>query len=190
MNSKMQVYSGSKCAYLPKMMTLHEQCIRVLKNNIDSIFEVGGVPYSVLEPVLERCTPDQLDRIEEYNHVLIEETDQLWKVHCHRDFKDERPKSTSHGGRCTCGFRMHESSGCQSSQRTSDLHTPISPKADKQKWLLSTLWPSHLVMFEGGRRNLEQEEQLCLKKSGKTSAPLWFCLLRERALGQEAIHFV
>ncbi|XP_058160112.1 elongin-A isoform X1 [Dasypus novemcinctus] len=92
MNSKMQVYSGSKCAYLPKMMTLHQQCIRVLKNNIDSIFEVGGVPYSVLEPVLERCTPDQLYRIEEYNHVLIEETDQLWKIHCHRDFKDERPE--------------------------------------------------------------------------------------------------
>lgn len=92
MNSKMQVYSGSKCAYLPKMMTLHQQCIRVLKNNIDSIYEVGGVPYSVLEPVLERCTPDQLYRIEEYNHVLIEETDQLWKVHCHRDFKEERPE--------------------------------------------------------------------------------------------------
>ncbi|KAL6033945.1 hypothetical protein STEG23_025282 [Scotinomys teguina] len=92
MNSKMQVYSGSKCAYLPKMMTLHQQCIRVLKNNIDSIFEVGGVPYSVLEPVLERCTPDQLYRIEECNHVLIEETDQLWKVHCHRDFKEERPE--------------------------------------------------------------------------------------------------
>lgn len=92
MNSKMQVYSGSKCAYLPKMMTLHQQCIRVLKNNIDSIFEVGGVPYSVLEPVLERCTPNQLYRIEEYNHVLIEETDQLWKIHCHRDFKEERPE--------------------------------------------------------------------------------------------------
>uniref|UniRef100_A0A8C2YP92 Elongin-A n=2 Tax=Chinchilla lanigera TaxID=34839 RepID=A0A8C2YP92_CHILA len=92
MNSKMQVYSGSKCAYLPRMMTLHQQCIRVLKNNIDSIYEVGGVPYSVLEPVLERCTPEQLYRIEEYNHVLIEETDQLWKVHCHRDFKEERPE--------------------------------------------------------------------------------------------------
>lgn len=35
LNSKMQVYSGSKTAYLPKMMTLHEQCIRVLSNNID-----------------------------------------------------------------------------------------------------------------------------------------------------------
>ncbi|XP_019521538.1 PREDICTED: transcription elongation factor B polypeptide 3-like [Hipposideros armiger] len=92
MNSKMQVYSGSKRAYLPKMMTLRQQCIRVLKNNIDSIFEVGGVPYSVLEPVLERCTPDQLYRIEEYNHVLIEYTDQLWKIHCHRDFKEERPE--------------------------------------------------------------------------------------------------
>lgn len=34
-NSKMVVYSGSKTAYLPKMMTLYEQCIRVLQNNID-----------------------------------------------------------------------------------------------------------------------------------------------------------
>ncbi|XP_006883723.1 PREDICTED: transcription elongation factor B polypeptide 3 [Elephantulus edwardii] len=92
MNSKMQVYSGSKCAYLPKMMTLQQQCIRVLKNNIDSIFEVGGVPYHLLEPVLERCTPSQLYRIEECNHVLIEDTDQLWKIHCHRDFKEERPE--------------------------------------------------------------------------------------------------
>lgn len=35
LNSKMQVYSGSKSAYLPKMMSLYEQCIRVLNNNID-----------------------------------------------------------------------------------------------------------------------------------------------------------
>uniref|UniRef100_A0A3B1JWT2 Elongin A n=1 Tax=Astyanax mexicanus TaxID=7994 RepID=A0A3B1JWT2_ASTMX len=34
-NSKMVVYSGSKTSYLPKMMTLYEQCIRVLQNNID-----------------------------------------------------------------------------------------------------------------------------------------------------------
>lgn len=41
---------------------------------------------------------------------------------------------------------------------------------------------------------MEQEEQLCLKKLGKISVPLWFCLLRERARRQvprqEAIHFV
>ncbi|KAM8976038.1 elongin-A isoform 1-T1 [Pelodytes ibericus] len=91
-NSKMQVYSGSKTAYLPKMMSLYQQCIRVLANNIDSIYEVGGVPFSVLEPVLEKCTPDQLYRIEECNHVLIEDTDRLWLNHCQRDFKSEKPE--------------------------------------------------------------------------------------------------
>uniref|UniRef100_A0A7N4NMB9 Elongin-A n=1 Tax=Sarcophilus harrisii TaxID=9305 RepID=A0A7N4NMB9_SARHA len=91
MNSKMRVYSGSKSACLPKMMSLYDQCIRVLINNIDSIYEVGSVPYSVLKPVLEKCTPEQLYRIEEYNHGLIEETDQLWKIHCRRDFKTEQP---------------------------------------------------------------------------------------------------
>lgn len=35
LNSKMQVYSGSKPACLSKMLTLYEQCIRVLQNNID-----------------------------------------------------------------------------------------------------------------------------------------------------------
>ncbi|KAK2518648.1 elongin-a-like [Columba guinea] len=92
LNSKMQVYSGSKTAYLPKMMSLYQQCIRVLSNNIDSIYELGGVPFAVLEPVLERCTPEQLYRIEECNHVLIEDTDQLWHNHCLRDFKNEKPE--------------------------------------------------------------------------------------------------
>nr|XP_057903896.1 elongin-A isoform X2 [Doryrhamphus excisus] len=40
-NSKMVVYSGSKTSYLPRMMTLYEQCIRVLQNNIDC--EWGGL---------------------------------------------------------------------------------------------------------------------------------------------------
>ncbi|XP_063311624.1 elongin-A [Pelobates fuscus] len=92
LNSKMQVYSGSKTAYLPKMMSLYQQCIRVLANNIDSIYEVGGVPYSVLEPVLEKCTPEQLYRIEEHNHVLTEDTDRLWMNHCQRDFKKDNPE--------------------------------------------------------------------------------------------------
>ncbi|XP_069478490.1 elongin-A [Ambystoma mexicanum] len=91
LNSKMQVYSGSKTTYLPKMMSLYEQCIRVLANNIDLIDEVGGVPFTLLEPVLEKCTPAQLYRIEECNHVLIEDTDRLWMGHCKRDFKKDEP---------------------------------------------------------------------------------------------------
>ncbi|KAL0962439.1 hypothetical protein UPYG_G00340030 [Umbra pygmaea] len=88
-NSKMSVYSGSKTSYLPKMMSLYEQCIRVLQNNIDSIDEVGGVPFEILEPVLERCTPEQLYRIEQCNQCFTEESDELWHRHCQRDFKRE-----------------------------------------------------------------------------------------------------
>ncbi|XP_063297194.1 elongin-A-like [Pelobates fuscus] len=87
LNSKMLVYSGSKTIYLPKMLTLYAQCIRVLQNNIDSIQEVGGVPFGILMPVLERCTPEQLSHIEECNPTFIEDSGHLWKKHCQRDFK-------------------------------------------------------------------------------------------------------
>ncbi|KAF1568444.1 Elongin-A, partial [Eudyptes schlegeli] len=89
LNSKMQVYSGSKTVCLSKMLTLYEQCIRVLQNNIDSLHEVGGMPFEILEPVLTRCTPEQLFRIEECNPTFTEESDHLWKKHCQRDFKNE-----------------------------------------------------------------------------------------------------
>ncbi|KAL7890443.1 hypothetical protein AOLI_G00027010 [Acnodon oligacanthus] len=88
LNRKMQVYSGSKVVYLPTMMTLYQQCIRTLQNNIDSLYEIGGVPFEILEPVLERCTPEQLLRIEECNPVYVGVTDHLWERHCHRDFRN------------------------------------------------------------------------------------------------------
>uniref|UniRef100_A0A4X2LGF9 TFIIS N-terminal domain-containing protein n=1 Tax=Vombatus ursinus TaxID=29139 RepID=A0A4X2LGF9_VOMUR len=92
MNSKMQVYSGPKSVHQYKVMSLHQQCIRVLNNNLDSIFNFGNVPYTLLEPVLEKCTPKQLRRIEGYNHVLLGKTDKLWKIHCNRDFNKEQPR--------------------------------------------------------------------------------------------------
>ncbi|XP_075719791.1 elongin-A-like [Rhinoderma darwinii] len=90
LNSKMLVYSGSKIIYLPKMLSLYEQCIRILQNNIDSIQEVGGVPFEILKPVLDRCTPEQLNRIEDCNPVFMEDSGNLWKKHCGRDFKGHR----------------------------------------------------------------------------------------------------
>lgn len=91
-NSKTPVYSGSKGAGLRKMMTLRQQCIRVLRNNISLLCRMGRVQYSVLEPILESCTPEQLHRLEKYNPALVGETDQLWKMHCQRKFKKERPE--------------------------------------------------------------------------------------------------
>ncbi|XP_072354683.1 elongin A, like isoform X1 [Scyliorhinus torazame] len=92
LNCKMQVYSGSKTTNILKMMSLYEQCIRVLQNNIDSIHEVGGVPFEIIEPVLERCTSEQLCRIEECNPSFIEQTDHFWMKHCKKDFKSEEPQ--------------------------------------------------------------------------------------------------
>ncbi|KAM4730320.1 elongin A, like [Anableps anableps] len=88
LNRKMQVYSGAKTLFLPTMMSLYQQCIRTLQNNLNLLYETGGVPFELLEPVLERCTPEQLLRIEEYNPMYIGVTDHLWGKHCQRDFKD------------------------------------------------------------------------------------------------------
>ncbi|XP_051880344.1 elongin A, like isoform X2 [Pristis pectinata] len=92
LNCKMQVYSGCKTTNILKMMSLYEQCIRVLQNNIDSIHEVGGVPFEIIEPVLDRCTSEQLCRIEDCNPSFIEQTDHLWMKHCKKDFKSEQPQ--------------------------------------------------------------------------------------------------
>ncbi|XP_061693968.1 elongin A, like [Syngnathoides biaculeatus] len=90
LNKKMAVYSGSKTVFLPAMMSLYQQCIRTLQNNINLLYETGGVPFEILEPVLERCTPQQLLRIEECNPVYVGVTDHLWGKHCHKDFKDAK----------------------------------------------------------------------------------------------------
>ncbi|XP_069742083.1 elongin A, like isoform X1 [Narcine bancroftii] len=92
LNCKMQVYSGCKTTNILKMMSLYEQCIRVLQNNIDSIHEVGGVPFEIIEPVLDRCTSEQLCRIEDCNPSFMEQTNHLWMKHCKKDFKTEQPQ--------------------------------------------------------------------------------------------------
>uniref|UniRef100_A0A2I3GX18 Elongin-A n=1 Tax=Nomascus leucogenys TaxID=61853 RepID=A0A2I3GX18_NOMLE len=98
-NAKMQVYSGSRPACQLQVLTLRQQCLRVLRNNPDALGDVGGVPYSVLEPVLEGWTPDQLYRREKDNHALARETDELWRIHCLHDFKEEKPQEHES---CTC----------------------------------------------------------------------------------------
>lgn len=50
----------------------------------------GGVPYSILKPVLERATPDQLFTLENHNPYLIEDTDELWRLHCGKEFRPKR----------------------------------------------------------------------------------------------------
>ncbi|XP_076361803.1 uncharacterized protein LOC143252880 isoform X2 [Tachypleus tridentatus] len=85
------VYSGRKAVYLPEVPTLYEACIRVLIDNMEGLAVTGGVPYELLKPVLERCSPTQLYMLEDYNPYLLENTDELWEVHCKRDFRGRNP---------------------------------------------------------------------------------------------------
>lgn len=50
----------------------------------------GGVPYSILKPVLEKATPDQLFNMEHHNPYLIDDTDNLWKLHCQKEFRTKK----------------------------------------------------------------------------------------------------
>ncbi|XP_061316606.1 elongin-A-like isoform X3 [Pezoporus flaviventris] len=74
---------------LPKFLTDISISSPPYAADFKALHEVGGVPFEILEPVLTRCTPEQLLRIEECNPTFTEECDHLWKKHCQRDFKSK-----------------------------------------------------------------------------------------------------
>jgi transcription elongation factor B polypeptide 3 len=88
-NQRTKVYSGNKMG-TSKVPTLFELCSRVLQDNIDALEYTGGVPYSVLKPILEKSNPNQLYMMEHHNPYLIEDTDELWKVHCQKEFRNKK----------------------------------------------------------------------------------------------------
>lgn len=83
---KTAVYSGKK-SYFTEVPSLFEICTRILIENIDAIEYMGEVPYFLIKPVLERCTPTQLFQIEDFNPYLLESTHELWETHCRRDYR-------------------------------------------------------------------------------------------------------
>lgn len=58
--------SAVVASWLSKCEDVTVWCVCV---SLAAIDEVGGVPFEILEPVLERCTPEQLYRIEQSNQV-------------------------------------------------------------------------------------------------------------------------
>ena len=65
--------------------------LNTLQENVDDIAECGGLPYSILSPVLERASPPTLTQIEECNPYLLEDTGGLWERFVRKNFpKNER----------------------------------------------------------------------------------------------------
>jgi len=91
--TKSVMYTGKKNTS-GIVTSLHQQAMRVLIENVDSLYDTGGVPFTILKPLLSKCTPIQLERLEEYNPHFIadEESDELWKQHCQREFKGSKPR--------------------------------------------------------------------------------------------------
>ncbi|KFM73141.1 Transcription elongation factor B polypeptide 3, partial [Stegodyphus mimosarum] len=92
---KTAVYSGRRNAYFlgkQEVPSLFDICTRILIDNIDAIEYMGEVPYFLVKPILERCNPMQLYTIEHYNPYLLEDTHDLWEVHCRRDYRTEEPQ--------------------------------------------------------------------------------------------------
>lgn len=86
--ARTKVYSGNKSA--ATVLSLHEMCIRVLQKNVDYLEYTGGVPFEILEPILLKCTANQLDQIEYYNPYLSEDTNELWKIHVQRQCRGKK----------------------------------------------------------------------------------------------------
>lgn len=88
-NLRTKVYSGNKTSH-PSVPLLQDLSIRSFINNIEALKVTGEVPFSIIKPVLERATADQLSMIEHHNPYLIEDTDDLWKFHCNREFRTKQ----------------------------------------------------------------------------------------------------
>lgn len=92
--SRTQVFSGRKVATtVTTVSSLFELSMKILIENIDALSDTGGVPYDIIHPVLERCTPQQLLHLEDCNPYFIDDTDLLWERHCSREFKGTKPKT-------------------------------------------------------------------------------------------------
>lgn len=82
-----KVYSGVKSGQIYPVLSLFDQCIRVAQRNIHELDYTGNLPFDILQPILERASPEQLALIEHYNPYLMDDSDVLWKNHCAHKFR-------------------------------------------------------------------------------------------------------
>ncbi|CAG9772468.1 unnamed protein product [Ceutorhynchus assimilis] len=95
-HQRTKVYSGNKTTYT-KVPSLFDICCRILQDNIDALEYTGGVPYSILKPILEKANPDQLYQLEFHNPYLIEDSDELWQLHCQKEFRNKKKEEMESG---------------------------------------------------------------------------------------------
>lgn len=88
---QMAVYSGNKrSGFRGDVPSLKDQCIQKLKDNVDDIYECGGLSFDVLEPILLQASAETLMQIELYNPYLMEDTGSIWEGYCKKEFRNKQ----------------------------------------------------------------------------------------------------
>lgn len=90
-HTRTQVFSGRKSQVLTEVPTLLNSCVKVLQENVAVLCDLMYAPYKHIKPALLRCNPDRLLYLEEMNPYILDETDELWRLHCQREFKSYEP---------------------------------------------------------------------------------------------------
>ncbi|KAJ7510143.1 RNA polymerase II transcription factor SIII subunit A-domain-containing protein [Mycena galericulata] len=70
-----------------RVPTLVQYCQRVAAVHVDAISSLGDeLRYDLVKPILERCTVDQLLRLEQASPYLQKDTPEIWKELCFRTY--------------------------------------------------------------------------------------------------------
>ncbi|KAF8211926.1 RNA polymerase II transcription factor SIII subunit A-domain-containing protein [Mycena galopus ATCC 62051] len=70
-----------------RVPTLVQYCQRVAAIHVDAISSLGDeLRYDLVKPILERCTVDQLLRLEQASPYLRKDTPEIWKELCFRTY--------------------------------------------------------------------------------------------------------
>ncbi|KAJ7272060.1 RNA polymerase II transcription factor SIII subunit A-domain-containing protein [Mycena haematopus] len=70
-----------------RVPTLVQYCQRVAAVHVDAISSLGDeLRYDLVKPILERCTVDQLLRLEQASPYLKKDTPEIWKELCFRTY--------------------------------------------------------------------------------------------------------
>ncbi|KAJ6502266.1 RNA polymerase II transcription factor SIII subunit A-domain-containing protein [Mycena sanguinolenta] len=70
-----------------RVPTLVQYCQRVAAVHVDAISSLGDeLRYDLVRPILERCTVDQLLRLEQASPYLQKDTPEIWKDLCFRTY--------------------------------------------------------------------------------------------------------
>ncbi|KDQ07067.1 hypothetical protein BOTBODRAFT_149386 [Botryobasidium botryosum FD-172 SS1] len=73
-----------------RVRSLSQLCLRVISTNINDYQSLGDLPYRLVKPILEKCTPEALLQFEKASPHLKAEDQEIWEDLCYKHFGDVR----------------------------------------------------------------------------------------------------